>query len=78
MAQGAAEGVNLRRVLGAVHQVVKRGDALRGQLRQRNGGLRIMHAGTGQHGADREIATAKAQMKVGLPGNSPALSQPQS
>jgi len=55
MAQSAAEGVDLRRVIGAVHQVVERGHPPGGQLRQGNHHLRIMHAGAGQDRADREI-----------------------
>ena len=45
-----------------VHQAVKRGGALGGRSRQRNGHLRIRHAGAGQHGADREITVHGVQM----------------
>ena len=55
MAQTPAERVDLRRVIRAVHQVVEGGHALRAQLRQRDGHLRIMHAGTGQHRAHGEV-----------------------
>ena len=54
-AQTPAERVDLRRVLRAVHQVGEGGHALRAQLRQRDGHLRIRHAGTGQHRAHGEV-----------------------
>ena len=64
MAQVAAERMNLRRVIRAVHQVVERGHPLRRQLRQGNRHLRIMHAGTGQHRADREIPVNGVQVQL--------------
>lgn len=64
MPQLAAEGVDLRRVVGAVHQIVKRGHALRGHLRQRDGDLTVMHAGAGQDGAHRNVAVHSVQMQL--------------
>ena len=63
-ARGAAEGVDWRRVIGAVPQVVERGDALRGPLRRRKGRLRIRHAGTGQSRADRKVAGHGVQREL--------------
>ena len=65
----------------AVHQVVARGHALRRELRQRDGHLRSLHAGAGQHRAARAVPVpgvpvplvAEPACRVGL-----ALSQPQS
>ncbi len=51
-------------VAGAVHQVIERGDATGGHLRQRDGDLAVMHAGTGEHGTDGDVAVNGVEVRL--------------
>src|SRR3974390_1227196 len=64
LAQTPRIRVNALRVISRIHQLVERPHPLCAQLHQRNGDLRIVGAGTGQDGADRDIAVNDIQVQL--------------
>lgn len=64
MAQAFAVGTNHRAAVRGIHQVIAVGDALRTDGRQRYRDLRIVHAGGGQHGRDRDHAVGDFQVQL--------------
>jgi hypothetical protein len=54
----------LRRIIGAVHEVVEIGQAGGGQLGKRDRGLAVVQRGRGQQSADRDIAIGDIEMQL--------------
>ena len=64
MAQGAAVGLDLRRVVGVVHQIVERREAGRRHGRQGDRHLAVVQAGRGQNGRDRDVAVGDIEVEL--------------
>lgn len=62
MIQTPAMRTNVVRIVGAVHQVVKRGYSLRRHGGQRNGRLRIVQRSSSQQTRDRDLPVGHIQM----------------
>ena len=63
MAQSARKLPDRRRIISTVHQIIQRANPLGGHLRQRDGDLRIMHAGAAQERAHRNVSINNIQMQ---------------
>ena len=58
-----AVSVNVSGVIGRVHQFIEVNDSLRGQRHERDGYLRVVHAGAGQQRADGQLSVRNVEMK---------------
>ena len=57
----AAVLLDLRRIVGAIHEIVEAGHPRCRHGRQRNSRLAVVQAGRGQDGADRKVAIGHVQ-----------------
>jgi len=61
--QVPAVGLDVVGVVGGIHQVVEILNALRRDGHQRDGGLRIVHAGAGEQRGDGDLAVGDIEME---------------
>ena len=59
-----AVSMNIVGVIGGIHQFVQVDHALGSQCHQRNGDLRVVYAGAGQHSADRHLSVGHVKVKL--------------